>query len=147
MNVEAKQSPPEWALQPVTAWIYLALSIALALTPVFPLTWVLAIIAAVFTYQDRRDNNLPAFWWTAGVVVFGALAYLFFVYKRPRQPVVYSPEASITQQARLVKGLPPTPSANSQVEATARADWYPDPTGQARLRYWDGAQWTDHTAA
>jgi uncharacterized RDD family membrane protein YckC len=27
------------------------------------------------------------------------------------------------------------------------ADWYPDPHGQARLRYWDGQRWTDHTSA
>jgi hypothetical protein len=26
------------------------------------------------------------------------------------------------------------------------ADWYPDPRGEKRLRYWDGSQWTDHTA-
>jgi hypothetical protein len=26
------------------------------------------------------------------------------------------------------------------------ADWYPDPKGEKRLRYWDGSQWTDHTA-
>jgi Protein of unknown function (DUF2510) len=25
--------------------------------------------------------------------------------------------------------------------------WYPDPQGQARLRYWDGAGWTDQTSA
>jgi hypothetical protein len=25
--------------------------------------------------------------------------------------------------------------------------WYPDPQGQARLRYWDGAAWTDQTSA
>ena len=28
----------------------------------------------------------------------------------------------------------------------AAADWYPDPHGQKRLRYWDGTAWTDHTA-
>ncbi|MEA2466328.1 MAG: hypothetical protein QOJ57_454, partial [Thermoleophilaceae bacterium] len=28
----------------------------------------------------------------------------------------------------------------------AKADWYPDPRGEKRLRYWDGSQWTDHTA-
>jgi hypothetical protein len=27
------------------------------------------------------------------------------------------------------------------------AGWYPDPQGQARLRYWDGAAWTDQTSA
>lgn len=26
------------------------------------------------------------------------------------------------------------------------ANWYPDPRGIKRLRYWDGAQWTEHTA-
>ena len=26
------------------------------------------------------------------------------------------------------------------------ADWYPDPHGQARLRYWDGQRWTEHTS-
>jgi hypothetical protein len=30
--------------------------------------------------------------------------------------------------------------------AGAKADWYPDPRGEKRLRYWDGSQWTDHTA-
>jgi hypothetical protein len=24
-------------------------------------------------------------------------------------------------------------------------NWYPDPKGEAELRYWDGTQWTDHT--
>ena len=27
------------------------------------------------------------------------------------------------------------------------ADWYPDPWGHARLRWWDGGRWTDHTQA
>lgn len=26
------------------------------------------------------------------------------------------------------------------------ADWYADPSGKKRLRYWDGSAWTDHTA-
>jgi hypothetical protein len=30
---------------------------------------------------------------------------------------------------------------------TAAAGWYADPWAQARLRYWDGASWTEHTAA
>jgi hypothetical protein len=25
------------------------------------------------------------------------------------------------------------------------ANWYPDPKGEAELRYWDGTQWTEHT--
>lgn len=26
------------------------------------------------------------------------------------------------------------------------ADWHPDPTGRHELRYWDGAQWTEHVS-
>jgi hypothetical protein len=42
-------------------------------------------------------------------------------------------------------------AAPAQAEApaaggAAKADWYPDPRGEKRLRYWDGSQWTDHTA-
>lgn len=34
----------------------------------------------------------------------------------------------------------------AQAGGQPKADWYPDPQGQARLRYWDGTQWTDQTA-
>lgn len=27
------------------------------------------------------------------------------------------------------------------------AGWHPDPWGQSRLRWWDGARWTEHTSA
>jgi Protein of unknown function (DUF2510)/Domain of unknown function (DUF4878) len=29
--------------------------------------------------------------------------------------------------------------------STPPANWYPDPRGEAELRYWDGSQWTEHT--
>jgi uncharacterized RDD family membrane protein YckC len=49
-------------------------------------------------------------------------------------------------------GAPPTgPPASAPAptpgEGGQKADWYPDPQGQARLRYWDGQRWTDHTSA
>lgn len=28
---------------------------------------------------------------------------------------------------------------------TPQANWYPDPYGQAEMRWWDGTQWTEHT--
>jgi Protein of unknown function (DUF2510) len=139
-------SPPEWAFTPVAAWIYLALVIALALTPVFPLNWVLGIVAAVFVYQDRRASEMPAFWWTAGVIVLGPLLYLFYVYKRPSNPVVFSPNAVVAQQGRIAKGLPPIQATPAAASSNPAADWYPDPSGEARLRYWDGLKWTEHTA-
>ena len=42
---------------------------------------------------------------------------------------------------------PPQQPAPPQQQAAQKADWYPDPHGQARLRYWDGQRWTEHTSA
>jgi hypothetical protein len=49
-------------------------------------------------------------------------------------------------------GAPPPPAQpqqpqQSQQPAGQAANWYPDPQGQARLRYWDGERWTEHTSA
>ena len=44
---------------------------------------------------------------------------------------------------------PPVPVYAGQVAGTQQstdAGWHPDPHGQARLRWWDGSQWTDHTS-
>lgn len=37
----------------------------------------------------------------------------------------------------------PQPQAAQQGQG---AGWHPDPHHQARLRYWDGSQWTEHTS-
>ena len=55
-----------------------------------------------------------------------------------REPA--TPEAAPAVMAASVEPLPqPTPQLPP-------ADWYPDPHGVARLRYWDGQRWTGHTA-
>lgn len=41
---------------------------------------------------------------------------------------------------------PQPPTAAPPAATTAPAGWYGDPRGEARLRYWDGQQWTGHTA-
>lgn len=61
----------------------------------------------------------------------------------PAQPQqqAYTPPASAGAPAAA------TPAASAEpAAAPAKADWYPDPRGEKRLRYWDGGQWTDHTA-
>lgn len=146
MNAQRPPSPPPaWVLEPAAAWVFLAGTAALAFTPVFPLVWVAAVVAAVFTYQDRRAHGFPAFWWTLGVAMIGAPVYVFFVYKRPKGPVVFTPAEAIVQQAQMVRGQPPRRLGNPAA-GTAPSGWYPDPTGNARVRYWDGSQWTDHLA-
>jgi hypothetical protein len=54
------------------------------------------------------------------------------------------------QQPQAPVAAAPAPAAAAPAAAPAPggqpADWYPDPRGEKRLRYWDGSQWTDHTA-
>jgi hypothetical protein len=38
------------------------------------------------------------------------------------------------------------PGAGAAAGGNPAPDWYEDPRGEARLRYWDGQQWTDQTA-
>ena len=53
------------------------------------------------------------------------------------QPTAAQPTAPQQAPAQPTPPVaPPLPPAN----------WYPDPSGNARLRYWDGTRWTDHTA-
>jgi hypothetical protein len=41
---------------------------------------------------------------------------------------------------------PPPPPPPEPEPQTFPADWYADPHGQHRLRYYDGTQWTEHVA-
>lgn len=52
-----------------------------------------------------------------------------------------TPIAQPPQPAASTPTPPPPPPADAPP-----AGWFPDPKGVARLRYWDGATWTDHTA-
>ena len=48
-------------------------------------------------------------------------------------------------EAAAAVAATPVPSA-APSPADTPAGWYPDPSGQAPQRYWDGAAWTGHTA-
>lgn len=41
---------------------------------------------------------------------------------------------------------PPQDGEPGHGQAAWAPDWYPDPLEKAAFRYWDGSQWTDHTA-
>jgi hypothetical protein len=67
----------------------------------------------------------------------------------PAQPVAQPAPAA---QPVAMPASQPTPTPPAQPVPAPRpaaappADWYPDPHGQARLRYWDGQRWTEHAA-
>jgi hypothetical protein len=62
-------------------------------------------------------------------------------------PVGGQTTAAAPPAAAPVAADPNATAAAPPAAAPAQpADWYPDPRGEKRLRYWDGSQWTDHTA-
>lgn len=71
-------------------------------------------------------------------------------YGAPAQAAQYAPPA---QQAPYGAPAQPAPAQYAPAQqapaqpqaASAPAGWLPDPQGQARLRYWDGIRWTEHT--
>jgi uncharacterized RDD family membrane protein YckC len=60
-------------------------------------------------------------------------------------PQMPAAQPTAPQPAAAQPAAPPQPPAPAAAPMPP-ANWYPDPSGQARLRYWDGARWTDHTA-
>jgi hypothetical protein len=57
------------------------------------------------------------------------------------------PEAAEEERRSPAAATPAGSATATAATGSAPADWYPDPKGEARLRYWDGSVWTDHTAA
>ena len=46
-----------------------------------------------------------------------------------------------------VTGTPPLPLAETPSNESPSPGWYPDPSGEARSRFWDGSRWTAHVGA
>jgi hypothetical protein len=54
--------------------------------------------------------------------------------------------AAQAQPVATVPAVAPVAPVPAPAVQAIPADWYPDPSGQARSRYWDGAAWTAHTS-
>lgn len=80
-----------------------------------------------------RAGELPADWLAKVARTAGSIA-------AGQAPAAAKPDGSPPSNSMTTESAPPPPST------LPPANWYPDPNGVKRLRYWDGAQWTDHTA-
>ena len=69
------------------------------------------------------------------------------VYEMPVPQAVPDGRQVAPPPVQVAPVAPVAPAQQPTQQASWAAAWYPDPTGQARLRYWDGSAWTVHTAA
>lgn len=52
----------------------------------------------------------------------------------------------LVAQLPISAHLPTSAEVSTSAEVNAPAGWHPDPYGTARLRWWDGHAWSEHTA-
>jgi hypothetical protein len=65
---------------------------------------------------------------------------------RTRGPVsIVGPAATVTELERLAQSTSVISHAMEIPPITIPAGWYPDPSGVAPLRWWDGREWADYT--
>jgi hypothetical protein len=107
------------------------------------LVGVVCVVILAADLADIQNNHLAVRW---GIVTDMAGAVLLIIsssiliWQAPRRRVA------------TLRGGDQTASTTPGAQAAAAtmvskpADWYPDPHGEARLRYWDGTRWTEHTA-
>ena len=62
----------------------------------------------------------------------------------PGRPATAEQPPAAQPPAQAAAAYPPPDQPTPQ--QLAPANWYPDPYHQARLRYWDGRNWTEHVA-
>jgi hypothetical protein len=83
------------------------------------------------------------------VIALGGVTFLAVRRGTPPMPTP-SPGGGPSSPTTLpTSEVPPrtfTPPSSEAPSGSTPADWYPDPKGEARLRYWNGSDWTEQTA-
>ncbi len=132
---EAPQ-PQQWVFRPVVGVLGLIASYVLFQTDAAILGFAPQIFFAVQVHEDRRAQGLPHLWWSSAVGTIGSLVFLMYVQNRKETLANMRgalPEGQVAAHSDQAAGLP-------------TAAWYPDPWGRARLRWWDGAEWTGYVS-
>lgn len=101
----------------------------------FILPGLVGFILVLTTRDNRRLGDMAA----------GTLVVRRAAAGSPVQSAAPAATAAPTQP--LGQSAPSTPAGYAAPTALPEANWYPDPHAQARLRYWDGGSWTEHTSA
>ena len=101
--------------------------------------WLVGLITALVSENNQRVGDMVAKTYVVGKEWMGRPLPLGAYAPAPAPVGAYPPGPP------PAAGLPPGPPPGIGA-AGPNPDWYPDPSGQARLRYWDGQQWTDNTS-
>jgi hypothetical protein len=100
-------------------------------------------------FESAVDESIGAYLANLGsaAIVAGAGLALLPVMRAGTtrlEPFAYAPAEPVPQPPPAPAPAPEAPVTETPVAAPA-AGWYDDPSGRARLRYWDGQAWTEET--
>lgn len=143
----------------LAAWLIAAIGVAVAADPyLYPylLVWTIVLVLPAWiisrTLGQTQHRHIAAV--VSAQEAMGGTVLTVMDHKNERHDIVTTPHiaqaiaavaSSTTSGQGSTSSAPGTPPPLPPTDARP-ADWYTDPEGKARLRYWDGSQWTDHTA-
>jgi uncharacterized RDD family membrane protein YckC len=97
--------------------------------------YLVAFVTALTSDKNQRVGDMAAKTFVVGQQYVG------------QPPFAQGPPAAAYGGQFAAQQQPQQPQQAQQPQPqSAGAGWHPDPHGQARLRWWDGSQWTDHTS-
>ena len=110
-----------------------------------------ALLVVVPAGIINRLLGVPAPLWSGTYTgFFNGLRKLFGGSREARTPALAAaPNIFLATSPPLFQtpaGQAGPPGPQSVQPGAHPPEWYPDPLGNARLRYWDGTRWTDQTA-
>jgi hypothetical protein len=105
----------------------------------------LALLTTVADTIDVADRSFRSPGWGLYLDVGASIALTVACALLVRESVVHG------RAVRAARPVAPWPGQQQPIQPAQPAQpvpaaWHPDPWGQKRLRYWDGTQWTGHTA-
>jgi uncharacterized RDD family membrane protein YckC len=108
--------------------------------------WLIALIVALVTERNQRVGDLVASTYVVDKSASAQFGGHGLGVTAGAGGYVPSAPQQFAQPHQGWSGPPQGAQQPQPQQASAKADWYPDPQGQARLRYWDGQSWTEHTS-
>lgn len=108
--------------------------------------WLVVVLgSAVWVGVDASQRDFTgdkfassAAVWVIGTLLLWIIVFPLYLFKRGKAPQLG--RSALAQAPSPQPPVPPPPPAGPA------ANWYVDPRGERRLRYWDGVRWTEHTA-